>query len=152
MFDRTSSKEQHSDQGIQAINEYYQATNLKVEKIFTDQQTGKNFNRPRHIITKEDVLRRGDTLIISKLERMDRNKKDTLKELRYYKDNEIRVMILEIPTTLVDYRNLDNSMATMIMNTVNNTLIEMYTVFAQIEVEKKEIRQREGIDAKKVRC
>jgi DNA invertase Pin-like site-specific DNA recombinase len=60
-------------------------------------------------------------------------------------------MILEIPTTLVDYGSLDNSMATMIMETVNNMLIEMYTVFAQVEIEKKEKRQREGIQAKKDR-
>ncbi len=60
-------------------------------------------------------------------------------------------MILEIPTTLVDYSSLDNSMAKMVMETINNMLIEMYTVFAQVEIEKKEKRQREGIEAMKAR-
>lgn len=60
-------------------------------------------------------------------------------------------MILEIPTTLVDYSSLDNTMAAMVMETVNNMLIETYTIFAQVEVEKKEKRQREGINAKKER-
>jgi DNA invertase Pin-like site-specific DNA recombinase len=150
-YHRTSTNEQHLDRGIQAITEYCQSNNIQLEKIFTDQQTGKNFNRPRYTIMKEDVLRKGDTLIISEIDRLGRNKEDTLKELRYFKDNAIRVMILEIPTTLIDYRNLENSMATMIMETVNNMLIEMYTVFAQVEIEKKEKRQREGIEAKKAR-
>lgn len=150
-YHRTSTQEQHLDRGIQAITEYCQSNNIQLEKIFTDQQTGKNFNRPRYTIMKEDVLRKGDTLIVSEIDRLGRNKEDTLKELRYFKDNGIRVMILEIPTTLVDYRNLENSMAAMIMETVNNMLIEMYTVFAQVEIEKKEKRQREGIEAKKAR-
>ncbi len=100
---------------------------------------------------KKDVLRNGDTLIISELDRLGRNKQDTLKELQYYKDNGIRVMILEIPTTLQDLSKLDNSMATMIMDTINNMRIELYATIAQAEIEKKEIRQAEGIQAKKDR-
>ena len=42
-------------------------------------------------------------------------------------------------------------MAKMIMETINNMLIEMYASFAQVELEKKEKRQREGIAAKKAR-
>ena len=47
-YHRTSTKEQHLDRGITEINEYCSANNLELEKIFTDQQTGKNFNRPRY--------------------------------------------------------------------------------------------------------
>jgi DNA invertase Pin-like site-specific DNA recombinase len=43
-------------------------------------------------------------------------------------------------------------MAAMVMETVNNMLIEIYTVIAQAEVEKKEKRKREGIKAKKERA
>lgn len=42
-------------------------------------------------------------------------------------------------------------MARMIMETINNMLIEMYAVFAQVEIEKKEKRQKEGIATKKLR-
>ena len=82
---------------------------------------------------------------------MGRNKQETLKELQYYRDNNIRVKILELPTTLMDISKLDNSMAQMLMETVNNMLIELYAAMAQAEIEKKEKRQREGIDAKKAR-
>lgn len=49
----------------------------------------------------------------------------------------------------MDISKLDNSMAQMLMETVNNMLIELYAAMAQAEIEKKEKRQREGIDAKK---
>ena len=90
-YHRTSTREQHLDRGITEINAYCSANNLELEKIFTDQQTGKNFNRPRYTIMKEDVLRAGDELIITEVDRLGRNKQETLKELQYYRDNGIRV-------------------------------------------------------------
>jgi DNA invertase Pin-like site-specific DNA recombinase len=150
-YHRTSTVDQHLDRGIKEISDYCKSNNMKLDKIYTDQQTGKNFNRPRYTIMKEDVLRPGDILIITELDRLGRNKQDTLKELHYYKENNIRVMILEIPTTLQDLSKLDNKMATMIMDTINNMLIELYATMAQAEIEKKEKRQQEGIQAKKDR-
>ena len=131
-YHRTSTREQHLDRGIKEITVYCEQNGLELEKIFTDQQTGKNFNRPRYQVLKEDVLRAGDELIITEVDRLGKNKQETLKELQYYRDNGIRVKILELPTTLMDLSKLDNAMA-------------------QAEIEKKEKRQREGIDSKKAR-
>ena len=150
-YHRTSTREQHLDRGIKKITAYCEQNNLELEKIFTDQQTGKNFNRPRYQVLKEDVLRVGDELIITEVDRLGRNKQETLKKLQYYRDNGIRVKILELPTTLMDLSKLDNAMARMLMETINNMLIELYAAMAQAEIEKKEKRQREGIDSKKAR-
>lgn len=150
-YHRTSTREQHLDRGVAEITEYCKQNRLDLERIYTDQQTGKNFNRPRYQVLKEDVLRPGDELIITEVDRLGRNKQDTLKELQYFRDNNIRVKILELPTTLMDYSKLDNSMAQMLMETVNNMVIELYAAMAQSEIEKKEKRQREGIQAKKDR-
>ena len=150
-YHRTSTREQHLDRGIAEITAYCEQNQLELERIFTDQQTGKNFNRPRYQVLKEDVLRSGDELIITEVDRLGRNKRDTLKELQYFRDHNIRVKILELPTTLMDISKLDNTMAQMLMETVNNMLIELYAAMAQAELEKKEKRQREGIEAKKAR-
>lgn len=40
-----------------------------------------------------------------------------LEGLQYYRDNGIRVKILELPTTLMDLSKLDNAMARMLMET-----------------------------------
>ncbi len=150
-YHRTSTKEQHLDRGISEITNYCESNGLILEKIYTDQQTGKNFNRPRYTILKEDVLRTGDELIVTEVDRLGRNKADTLRELQYFKDNGIRVKILELPTTLMDVSKMDNNMARMIVETINNMLIELYATMAEAEIEKKEKRQREGIQAKKDR-
>ena len=139
------------DRGISEIKEYCNTNGIHLEKVYTDQLTGKNFDRPRYTVLRDDILRNGDCLIITELDRLGRNKQDTLKELRHLSEKNVRVMILEIPTTLQDLTKLDNSMAQMIMETINNMLIELYATMAQAEIEKKEKRQREGIQAKKVR-
>lgn len=150
-YHRTSTAEQHLDRGIKEITEFCQQNKMKLEKIYTDQQTGKNFNRPRYIVLRDDILRDGDILIVTEVDRLGRNKKDTLEELRILSKRNIRVMILEIPTTLQDVSKMNDSMAKMILETVNHMLIELYAAIAQAEIEKKEKRQREGIEAKKQR-
>ena len=132
-YHRTSTKEQHLDRGIKAIEKFTSSRDIQLEYLFTDQQTGKNFDRPQYLIMKNQMFKSIEngnkvTLIVSELDRLGRNKELTLKELPK-----------------------DNTMATMMMETINNMLIEMYASFAHAEMEKRAKRQKEGIEAKKAR-
>ena len=60
-------------------------------------------------------------------------------------------MFLDIPTTTLDYSTLDSNMSRLIMETVNNILIELVSMNAQAEVERKQKRVKEGIAAMKAR-
>ena len=148
-YHRTSTTDQHLDRGIAEIQKYCAEHGLELYKgkVYTDQQTGKNFNRPRYQMLKEEILESGDTLIVTELDRLGRNKKATLDELRFFQDNNIRVMVQELPTTLLPIEDMENSMARMMLETINNMMIELYASMAQAEMEKKEKRQREGIAA-----
>lgn len=157
-YHRASTKEQHLDRGISEINQFITKENIKLANdIYTDKQTGKNFTRPSYekMINDIDLIIKVNpsekiSLIVTELDRLGRNKQLILKEIRKMQDKGIRLMVLEIPTTLTELPN-DSSIASMIMETINNMLIEMYASFAQAELEKKEKRQREGIEAKKAR-
>lgn len=139
-YHRTSTKDQHLDRGINEITEYCKSNNIKLykNKVYTDQKTGKNFDRPRYQMLKDEILEEGDVLIVTELDRLGRNKEATLQELRFYKEHNIRVMVLELPTTLIDLSSMENSMARMMMETINNMMIELYASMAQAEIEKKE--------------
>lgn len=152
-YHRTSTREQHLDRGILAIKEFCRENGLELhkDKVYTDQRTGGNFDRPGYLIVKEELLEPGDTLIIKELDRLGRNKQETLRELRHFRENNIRVMILEIPTTLIDTSGMEDSLAAMLMDTINNMMLEMYAAFAQAEMEKRKTRQREGIQAMRER-
>lgn len=154
-YHRTSTEDQHLDRGLNSINEFANNKGIKLEYLFTDQQTGKNFDRPQYILMKKQMIQSIEngnevTLIVSELDRLGRNKELTLKEIRELKDCGIRLMVLEIPTTLQELPGND-TMARMMMDTINNMLIEMYASFAHAEMEKRAKRQKEGIAAKKAR-
>ena len=96
-YHRISTKEQHLDRGIIEIKRFCENQKIKLESIFTDKITGKNFDRPRYTVLVEDVLRVGDTLIITELDRLGRNKQEILKQLRFLEEKGVRVMVLELP-------------------------------------------------------
>ena len=130
---RVSTKEQDLTRQKESLKDY------GCERIYADKSTVNNFNRPEYTKLK-DVLRKGDILVVHEFDRLGRNKKLTLKELQYFKDNGIRVVALNLPTTQMD--TSDNLM----LETINNIVIELYTMMAQQEIETREKRQREGID------
>ena len=57
------------------------------------------------------MLRPGDEIIITEVDRLGRNKQEILRELQYYRDYGVRVKVLELPTTLIDLSAMDNVMA-----------------------------------------
>lgn len=131
-YARVSGLDQVLDRQIESLKEY------GCEKIYCDKSTGKNFNRPEYIKLKE-MIRPGDVLVIHEFDRLGRNKKLTLKELQYFKDNKIRLVALNLPTTQL---NTDDN---VMLETINNIVIELYTMIAQQEIEIREKRQQEGI-------
>lgn len=157
-YHRTSTTDQHLDRGLKSINDFCNDNKIKLDNdIYTDQCTGKNFNRPGYQDLIDNINYQVNknnekvTLIVSELDRLGRNKQLTLKEINKMKELGVRLMVIEIPTTCQDLSKLDNSMATMMMETINNMLIEMYVSFAHAEMEKRAKRQSEGIEAKKKR-
>lgn len=142
-YARVSSKEQSLDRQIQAFT----ALGASERDIITDKQSGKDLDRAGYTALKTAMLRSGDTLVIKSLDRLSRSKADIKAELQYFKDNNIRVKVLDLPTTLTDYPQGQE----WIFDMVNNLLIEVLSSIA--ESERKTIRQRqaEGIAACKAR-
>ena len=150
-YHRVSTKNQHEDRGVFEIEEYASKMGLTLAgDVFFDKQTGKNFERPEYLFIKNRIMA-GDTLIITEADRLGRNKAAILEELNHFKQTGVRVIILEIPTTQLDISKMDNALAKLMIETINNLLIEIYAVLAEAEITKKEKRQREGIAAKKRR-
>ena len=97
-----------------------------------------------------NMLRKGDTLYITSLDRLARDKHAIQQELQYYRDRGVIVRILDVPTTLMDFSQY-GTLQKSIMDMVNNILIEVLGTMAEQEITIKRKRQREGIDAAKAR-
>lgn len=135
---RVSSKEQNTERQTIALKEY--CKELEDKNIYTDKASGKDFNREEYIKLK-GLLREGDILIIKELDRLGRNKDMIKEELEYFKNNRIRIKILNIPTTLIDLPQEN----TWVFDMINNILIEVLGTIAEEERKKIRERQAEGI-------
>lgn len=149
-YNRVSSREQHEDRGNETIKRFCEEHEFPLKKIYVDKQSGRNFDRIRYTVLKEDVLRPGDCVIIPEYDRFGRAD-ETKAELEYYKDNDIRVIFVDIPTTHIDLSKMEDGMAKMILGCINDMLISFYDCLARTELERKKKRQREGYEALKER-
>ena len=142
-YARVSSKEQNLDRQIEAFK------NLGADEreIICDKESGKNLERTGYQALKTTMLRNGDTLIVKSLDRLSRNKADIKNELQYFKDNNIRLKVIDLPTTMMDLPKGQE----WVFEMVNNILIEVLGTIAEQERQTIRQRQREGIDAAKAK-
>ncbi|CCX37766.1 resolvase N-terminal domain protein [Clostridium sp. CAG:1013] len=142
-YARVSSKEQNLDRQIAA----FKALGAQEREIITDKESGKDLERPGYQALKNAILRRGDTLVIKSLDRLSRNKADIKNELQYFKDNGIRLKVIDLPTTMMDLPEGQE----WVFEMVNNTLIEVLGTIAEQERQTIRKRQAEGIEAAKAK-
>ena len=137
---RVSTKSQNLNRQEDALLEF----GVEKDNIFADKESGKNFDREKYQEMKS-ILKRNDVLVIKELDRLGRNKEMVKEELEYFKNNGIRVKILNIPTTLIDFPEGQE----WVMDMVNNILLEVMSSIAEEERRKIKTRQAEGIAAAK---
>lgn len=138
-YARVSTREQNLARQLDALKKY--APDLDDIHIFTDKQSGKDFNREAYLQLKA-CLSRGDEVFIEELDRLGRNKVEIKSELEWFKSQGVQVRILDVPTTLIDFQGQD-----WIGDMVNNILIEVLGAVAEQERKKTRKRQSEGIAA-----
>ena len=137
---RVSTKAQNLNRQEDALLEF----GVEKDNIFADKESGKDFNREKYQEMKS-ILKRNDVLVIKELDRLGRNKIMVKEELEYFKNNGIRVKILNIPTTLIDFPEGQE----WIMDMVNNIILEVISSIDEEERKKIKTRQAEGIAAAK---
>ena len=102
-------------------------------------------------IWKENISSKVLVTARSTTEKADKNLKTrifTLEELRKLKAKGVVIRILEIPSTLT-VLNDETPQNKLMIEMMNNMLIEMYTTFAQLELEKIRTRTKEALAVKK---
>lgn len=142
-YARVSTKDQNLDRQLAVF--YNMGADDR--DIIVDKESGKDFNRTGYQALKNGMLREGDTLVVKSLDRLSRNKNDIKKELEYFKENNIRLKIIDIPTTMMELPEGQE----WVFDMVNNILIEVLGTIAQQERETIKSRQAEGIAVAKAK-
>ena len=141
-YARVSSKDQNLDRQLIALREF----GIDDRDIIREKASGKSLNREAYQTLRNQLLREGDTLVIVALDRLSRNKLHIKQELEYYRGRNIRVMVLDMPTTLCQV----NEGQEWIIEMINAILVEVLASLAEQERVKTLTRQAEGIEAAKL--
>ena len=134
-YARVSTKEQNEQRQIVALEEF----GLDRKQIFTDKQSGKDFERTnyRKLVRR---LKEGDTLVVKSIDRLGRNYEEILEQWRIItKDKGAAIVVLDMP--LLDTRRNRDLTGTLIADIV----LQLLSYVAQTEREFIHQRQAEGI-------
>lgn len=140
-YTRVSSTDQNEDRQLVAL----QGLGIANENIFTDKQSGKDFDRPRYQELL-GVLRQGDVLYVKSIDRLGRNYADVQEQWRVLtKEMGVDVVVVDMP--LLDTRLNKDLMGTFIADLV----LQILSFVAQNERENIRKRQAEGIAVAKAK-
>ena len=138
---RVSSYDQNEDRQVIVM----QKMQIPSKNLYTDKQSGKNFDRPQYkkLLRK---LKADDVLYIKSIDRLGRNYSEILEQWRYLtKIKKIDIVVLDMPL-------LDTRIGKDLMGTFLSDIVLQVLSFAA-ENERNNIRQRqaEGIAAAKAK-
>ena len=139
---RVSSKDQHEHRQLNELLDF----GIPHECIYMDKLSGKNFNRPsyQHLVYK--VMSPGDLLVVKSIDRLGRNYKEIINEWQII-TNKLKADIKILDMPLLDTSNHKDLIGTLISDIV----LQLLSFIAENERETIRQRQREGIDAAKLR-
>ena len=103
---RVSTREQNEERQLIAMRDF------SVDRIFTDKQSGKDFDRPQYqkLLRK---LKKDDVLVIKSIDRLGRNYDDILVQWRLItKEKQAAIVVLDMP--LLDTRQNRDLTGTLI--------------------------------------
>ena len=140
-YARVSSADQNADRQLIDLNEQ----GIPPDCVFTDKQSGKDFERPAYKLMMEN-LAPGDLLYIKSIDRLGRNYEEILNQWRSLtKERQVDIVVIDMP--VLDTRRGKDLIGTLIADIVLNLLSFV------AESERVNIRQRQadGIAAAKAR-
>ena len=138
---RVSTREQNEDRQMRALAQIA----IPKENIYVDKQSGKDFNRPmyRQMVRK---MRENDVLYIKSIDRLGRNYEEILNQWKILtKEKKVDIVVLYMP--LLDTRRGKDLMGTFL----NDIVLQILSFVAENERKNIRERQREGIEAAKLR-
>lgn len=140
-YARVSTITQKEDRQIDKLQEY----GIPLKNIFTDKQSGKNFERSQYVKLRRK-LKPGDILVIKSIDRLGRCYEDILDEWKNItKKSGADIVVLDMP--LLDTTQAKDLLGTLIADLV----LQLLSFVAENERANILQRQAEGIASAKAR-
>ncbi|MDK9873030.1 recombinase family protein [Staphylococcus sp. IPLA37011] len=129
-YARVSTKDQNLDSQIDVLMEY------GCERIFSEKVSGRKFKRTE-LDKCLDYMREGDTLVITKLDRLGRTTKQLIELAQHLEDNAIDLEIIDMNIKTQD--------------AMGKMFFTMMSAFAELEANLLSERTKKGLDSARAR-
>lgn len=129
-YARVSTADQNSDSQLDALRR------AGADELLADTFTGKTFARPK-LMELESKLRAGDTVMVTRLDRLGRSTKELLNLVTKFDESGVNLVVLE--------QNINTSSAE------GRLFFTMIAAFAEFEREIMRARTIEGLQAARAR-
>ena len=138
---RVSTREQNEDRQRIALLE----SGVPEENLYLDKQSGKDFKRPGYR-TLVEKLKEGDTLVIKSIDRLGRNYDEILEQWRFLtKEKRVWITVLDMP--MLD----TGAERDLLSRLISEIMLQVLSYVAQQERDFIRQRQKEGIEAARLR-
>ena len=134
-------------QNLDRQYEDFKKLGIEDKYIYEDKASGKNFERIGFEYMKR-ALEKGDILVISSLDRLGRNAKELKEQWEYFKNNQISVQVLDMPSLNLDYTDEKMQPITQL---INNIIFEIFSWKAESDREQIVFRTKQGLEQAKIK-
>lgn len=139
-YNRVSSKEQRLERQCEAFENFAKENNIIDYIVFSDKQSGKDFERKGYQ-EMLDTLERGDLVVIKSIDRLGRNYDLIIEEwTRITKTIGADIVVLDMP--LLDTREKKNNLTGKF---ISDIVLQLLSYVAETERVNIKTRQKEGI-------
>jgi DNA invertase Pin-like site-specific DNA recombinase len=153
-YARVSTKKDLEKQSLDRqhfiLKEYANKNDFELYEIIDEYMTGKTLNRPEFDVLINKVLREGDVLIVTDLDRLGRNADDVIVMIKNLKKRSIKLCALDTPY-LNDWSfvNDDGQESNGIYSMMIDILITLKAHMAEQERLKLSERTKQALASKK---
>lgn len=140
-YARVSSSDQSLQRQLDALTAY----GLTDRDIITDKASGKSFNRAGYKTLKEQMLHKGDILVIKELDRLSRDYDGVKEEWHDIQAMGVDIVVLDTPIlNTADKSDLEKTL-------ISNIVFELLSYLADKTRRKIKASQAEGIKSSKAK-
>lgn len=140
----TNETKQSTERQLDAFKKWEKENNIKIDKVYEEYASGKNFDRKLYNELKE-IVQKDDIIIVKELDRFGRSMDKIKDEWNFFMNLGVRIIVIDMPLISSDLKG-DK---TLDMRFIANLVFEVLCYSAEKEREKLSQRTKEALAVKK---
>lgn len=140
----TNETKQSTERQLDAFKKWEKENNIKIDKVYEEYASGKNFDRKLYNELKE-IVKKDDIIIVKELDRFGRSMDKIKDEWNFFMNLGVRIIVIDMPLISSDLKG-DK---TLDMRFIANLVFEVLCYSAEKEREKLSQRTKEALAVKK---